>query len=107
MTAVTTHVLDTALGRPAAGIGVTLSAADGTGLGTGTTDADGRVRALGPNVLADGTYRLAFATGPYFAAQGRVAFFPEVIVTFAVTAGEHYHVPILLSPFAFSTYRGS
>lgn len=111
MTAITTHVLDTAAGRPAAGVAVRLEAlVDGAWreLGTGVTDADGRVGALGPDAVAAGHHRLVFATGAYFAATGRESFFPEVTVTFAVTAPEeHHHVPILLSPFAFSTYRGS
>jgi 5-hydroxyisourate hydrolase len=108
MSAVTTHVLDTALGRPGEGIAVALLDSAGRELGAGVTDADGRIRSLGPELIEPGTYRLIFATGPYFAAAGRDAFFPEVTITFAVrAAGEHYHVPILLSPFAFSTYRGS
>ncbi|MDP9696392.1 hydroxyisourate hydrolase [uncultured Arthrobacter sp.] len=107
---VTTHVLDTGAGRPAAGIAVVLYANDGgswTKLGTGTTDADGRAKDLGPEVLAPGNYRLNFATGDYYAQQGGTTFFPEVDLVFEVTGTEHYHVPLLLSPFAYSTYRGS
>jgi 5-hydroxyisourate hydrolase len=111
VSAITTHVLDTALGRPAAGIAVRLEAGDGLGwrvLGDGVTDADGRVRELGPDMVTEGHHRLTFATAAYFAHDGRESFFPEVTVTFTVTdPTQHHHVPILLSPFAFSTYRGS
>ncbi len=104
MSAITTHVLDTAAGRPAAGIAVRLEGPDGV-LGTGVTDQDGRVRELGPAVVPAGRYRLVFDTESYF-DDG--SFFPEVAVTFTVTdPAAHHHVPILLSPFAFSTYRGS
>lgn len=106
MSAVTTHVLDTSAGRPAAGIAVRLEAWDGAWrpIGDGVTDDDGRVRELGPDRITEGRYRLTFDTGGYFAET----FFPEITVTFTVTdATQHHHVPILLSPFAFSTYRGS
>lgn len=101
MSQVTTHVLDTTAGRPAAGIAVTLEDADGARVATGTTDDDGRVRDLGPDRLAPATYRLRFATGD------RSPFFPEVVVTFRVEDDTHLHVPLLLSPFGYSTYRGS
>jgi 5-hydroxyisourate hydrolase len=115
--AITTHVLDTALGLPAAGVAVRLERVPGDGqpppgqppLGQSVTDADGRARDIGPAALSPGTYRLVFDTGAYFASQGtEPAFFPEVTVTFRV-GGEarHHHVPLLLSPFAYSTYRGS
>ncbi|KAE8762596.1 hydroxyisourate hydrolase [Georgenia thermotolerans] len=108
---ITTHVLDAVAGVPAAGVGLTLSRHAGDGLAevaTGRTDADGRNRELGPAVLEPGTYRLVFATGEYFAAAGRPTFYPEVTIDFRVEEGQgHYHVPILLSPFAYSTYRGS
>lgn len=108
---VTTHILDTAAGKPAAGVAVELHARDGgtwRQIATGTTDADGRVKDLGPEQLAAGTYRLTFATGAYFAGIATDTFFPEVSLTFSVTEiTEHYHVPLLISPFAFSTYRGS
>lgn len=104
---VTTHVLDNATGLPAPGIAVALATADGATLGSGTTDADGRVADLGPERLEAGTYRLDFATGDYFAARGQETFFPEVSVAFTVDSARHCHVPLLLSPFAFSTYRGS
>ena len=108
----TTHVLDTAHGRPAAGMRVTLEAQDGDGwtvVGGGVTDADGRLRDL----VADGAwpgagrYRLTFDTGAYFRDRGEAAFYPEVAVVFTVAADEHHHVPLLLSPFGYSTYRGS
>jgi hydroxyisourate hydrolase len=108
---VTTHILDTAAGKPAAGVAVELYARDGEAwsqIGSGTTDADGRVKDLGPERLESGSYRLQFATGAYFAGIGQETFFPEVSLTFTVNENEeHYHVPLLLSPFAFSTYRGS
>ncbi len=101
---VTTHVLDTALGRPATGVRVRLERSDGTVVGEGVTDDDGRVRELG--APEPGEHRLVFATGEWFAAAGRDAFWPEVAVTFTLGEG-HHHVPLLLSPFAYSTYRGS
>ena len=108
---VTTHILDTGAGRPAAGVAVVLYARDGEGwnlVASGTTDADGRAKDLGPELLPAGTYRLNFATGDYYEGLGTATFFPEVDLVFAVSdAGEHYHVPLLLSPFAYSTYRGS
>jgi 5-hydroxyisourate hydrolase len=108
---VTTHVLDTALGRPAAGVAVGLYAHDDDDwdlLATGTTDTDGRIKDLGPAELPAGTYRLNFGTGSYYGGMGTETFFPEVDLVFAVTGtGEHYHVPLLLSPFGYSTYRGS
>lgn len=112
---VTTHVLDSTTGRPAAGMSVRLlgpgaaGPADGPApveLAAGTTDADGRVRALGPESLTPGAYSLVFGTGAYFAARGEDTFFPEVTVT-VLLGPEHVHVPLLLSPFAYSTYRGS
>jgi 5-hydroxyisourate hydrolase len=100
-----THVLDAALGRPAAGVAVRLER-DGSVVASAVTDADGRVRALGE--LVAGVHRLTFDTGAYFAASGRDAFYPEVTVAFTVVdPDEHHHVPLLLSPYAYSTYRGS
>ncbi|QLY32203.1 hydroxyisourate hydrolase [Nocardia huaxiensis] len=106
MSTLSTHVLDAVRGTPAAGIGVTLLDAGGTESASGTTDADGRIAALGGE-LTPGTYRLRFDTGPYFAARHVDTFYPEVTIAFTVTDARHYHVPLLLSPFAFSTYRGS
>lgn len=100
-----THVLDAATGQPAAGVPVRLER-DGAVVATGVTDADGRVRELG--AVGAGTWRLVFDTGTYFAATGQQGFYPEVAVAFTVTDPErHQHVPLLLSPFAYSTYRGS
>ncbi|HVZ72950.1 MAG TPA: hydroxyisourate hydrolase [Polyangia bacterium] len=116
MKRISTHVLDVALGRPAAGVAVRLdllppaSAGGGTVIVTSTaTDDDGRVADLLDGApLAAGVYRLTFQTGAYFAATGREAFYPRVQVTFEVTApDQHHHVPLLLSPFGYSTYRGS
>lgn len=120
---ITTHVLDTMRGGPAPGVVVVLSrhagttdgtdTADGTGttrtrIATGTTDADGRCQDLGPQSLEPGTYRLEFDTGAYFAARQTPSFYPRVTIDFILEPGQdHYHVPILLSPFAYSTYRGS
>lgn len=104
-----THVLDATRGTPAAGVAVRVeSRAGGTWqpVAEGVTDAAGRVRDLGDP--GAGVHRLTFGTGEYFAALGVAAFYPEVTVTFEVTdPAAHHHVPLLLSPFAFSTYRGS
>ncbi|HEV7876247.1 MAG TPA: hydroxyisourate hydrolase [Nocardioides sp.] len=100
MSQVSTHVLDTALGRPAAGVAVTLEQ-DGGVVARGTTGTDGRVAALGPDRLDPGIYRLRFDTA---ALSG---FFPEVLVAFVVADGDHLHVPLLLSPHGYTTYRGS
>lgn len=113
MSAITTHVLDTARGRPAAGVPVLLErwARDGwEALGKSTTDSDGRVNRLLPEAmpLAPGTYRLTFDTQAYFATHNLEGFYPQVTVVFQVRDGrQHYHVPLLLSPFGYSTYRGS
>ncbi len=106
MAGITTHVLDTAQGRPAAGVAVTLAihAGDWRTIGRGVTDADGRLRTLTDGVaLQEATYRLTFATGDY-----NGGFFPEVSIVFRVDdPSQHYHVPLLLSPFGYSTYRGT
>ncbi|WP_426320852.1 hydroxyisourate hydrolase [Microbacterium sp. E-13] len=108
MSQISTHVLDAALGGPARGVAVTLSQADGLELATGVTDDAGRVADLGPERLDPGTYRITFATGAYFAATNRDTFYPRVSIEVAVAGpGEHYHVPLLLSPFSYSTYRGN
>ncbi|WP_026532291.1 hydroxyisourate hydrolase [Arthrobacter sp. H41] len=108
---VTTHILDTGTGRPARGVTAQLSLKSAEGWETvadGTTDTDGRIRDLGPDRLEPGTYRISFGTGEYFHSTGTETFFPEVVLTFTVSSPtEHYHVPLLLSPFAYSTYRGS
>jgi 5-hydroxyisourate hydrolase len=110
----TTHVLDTARGRPAEGVPVMLERQEAGGdwhlLNYGRTDQDGRVKDLLPpeHALAEGPYRLVFGTAEYFAAHGTSAFYPFVAVVFAVhDAGEHYHVPLLLGPYGYTTYRGS
>ncbi|MGW7264690.1 hydroxyisourate hydrolase [Streptomyces sp. NPDC054842] len=121
---VSTHILDTSVGRPAGGVAVGLAArggrdADWRPLGGSATDADGRCKDL--PALPEGTthVRLDFAVEPYFekkqadaqqdapANRDSGAFFPEVAITFAVVPGEHYHVPLLLNPFGYSVYRGS
>ncbi|MEU3930841.1 hydroxyisourate hydrolase [Streptomyces sp. NPDC029044] len=123
---VSTHILDTSVGRPAGGVAVHLSAragraADWQALGGSATDADGRCKDL--PALPEGTthVRLDFAVEPYFTDKqadaqqdapanrdsGVGVFFPEVAITFAVVPGEHYHVPLLLNPFGYSVYRGS
>jgi 5-hydroxyisourate hydrolase len=107
MSTLSTHVLDAASGQPAVGVAVTLTDARGGELGSGRTDSDGRIGALAGPALPPGTYRLTFDTGGYHRATGQAGFFPEVTVTFQVEEERHYHVPLLLSPYAYSTYRGS
>ena len=110
MSQLTTHVLDTALGRPAVGVTVELAVlvgGDWTPVATATTDSDGRAGELGPDRVHPGRYRLRFDTGAYFDATGQRGFHPEVLVVFDVEDDSHHHVPLLLSPFAYSTYRGS
>jgi 5-hydroxyisourate hydrolase len=110
MSQITTHVLDTGLGRPAAGVPVRLLhlAADCEEvLATARTDDDGRAGDLGPEQVELGTYRLLFDIAAYAAATGQACFFPEAAFTFTVRDESHHHVPLLLSPFAYSTYRGS
>ncbi len=114
MSAITTHVLDTARGRPAGGIHVRLEMRSATrawrSLAEGTTDADGRIRGLlsPDHTLEAGVYRLVFEVGRYLRVQQEEGFYPEVPVVFEVRdPAQHYHVPLLLSPFGYSTYRGS
>lgn len=112
MNGITTHVLDTSLGKPAAGIAVRLAAFEAgefQDLGHGITDRDGRVKDFQSGLpLALGVYRLSFETGAYYAALGRDTFYERVEIQVRVgNASEHYHVPLLLSPFGYSTYRGS
>ncbi len=112
MSPITTHVLDVARGVPAQGINVRLELKDKSGwktLAEDMTDADGRARELLDEgaKLEHGTYRLTFQTGEYFKHQKAKGFFPLVEITFDVTESRHYHVPLLLSPFGYSTYRGS
>lgn len=108
MSYISAHVLDAAAGAPAVGVGVQLATASGEVLGDQQTNADGRVTSLGPDLLEPGDYRVTFGSGAYFLGQGHATFFPEVSVAFTVVAGEkHYHVPLLLSPYSYTTYRGS
>lgn len=106
MSTCSTHVLDSTLGRPAAGVGVVIATADGTQLGAADTDVGGRARFEVD--LEAGSYELTFDTGSWFAGQGRETFYPTVTLSFKVVEGEpHYHVALLLSPFSYTTYRGS
>ncbi|PPF42278.1 hydroxyisourate hydrolase [Pseudoclavibacter sp. AY1F1] len=113
---ITSHVLDSSVGLAAAGIRIRLRSLSGQELGEAVTDADGRVADLGPALLPAGTYELVFETGAYFAARGVDTFYPHIAVAITVAAATevsgdgaapHYHVPLLLSPFAYSTYRGT
>ena len=109
MSTISTHVLDTSLGRPATGVSVTLES-EGSVIGSGTTDRDGRVKDLlkAGQQLATGSHDLVFLVGEYFTRTGREAFYDRIVISFNVgTQGEHYHVPLILSPFGYSTYRGS
>ena len=113
MSAITTHILDVSKGCPASGVSVVLEQQTATGweiIGKGATDEDGRLRDLldSEAILQTGNYRLTFDTGNYFAQQQIEGFYPQVTVAFTVRdAAQHYHVPLLLSPFGYSTYRGS
>ncbi len=110
MSHVTTHVLDSVAGKPAVGIAVTLSRRGAEGwesVAQGLTDSDGRVSDLGPESLVPGVYQVRFETDVYFATRNVKTFYPQVEIAFEITGDEHYHVPLLLSPFAYSTYRGS
>ena len=109
---ITTHVLDTSAGRPGRGIAIELERDDAGSwhrIGAGVTDDDGRLRTLTPaGPVAPGVYRLRFHTGAYFADHQQAGFFPIVEIQFLVADGaQHYHVPLLLSPYGYSTYRGS
>ena len=114
MSRVSTHVLDTAKGKPAAGVPVHLQRQDSSGswtsLGSGKTDQDGRCAQLLPDgtMLIQGVYRLTFDTAAYFAACGVSGLYPSVEIVFRVRTGEsHFHIPLLLSPNGYTTYRGS
>jgi 5-hydroxyisourate hydrolase len=110
---ISTHILDTSLGRPVAGVIVTLEQSASSGwreLSTQTTDDDGRVRQMLPSdrQLESSGYRLTFATQAYFDARGVQGLYPVIQVTFTVTQiADHYHIPLLLAPNGYSTYRGS
>ena len=112
MSAITTHVLDTSRGAPARDMPVAVHAWQSGAwaqIGAGRTDSDGRVASLLPDgPVAPGTYRLTFATGEWFAVEKVEGFYPEITVVFAIDDGTtHYHIPLLISPYAYSTYRGS
>lgn len=113
MSQITTHVLDTSKGKPAQGVHIVLEKlnADGTltELGKGETNIDGRLPDLltSEAKLAPGLYRLVFDTASYFKAQSVKAFYPSISITFETTDQSHYHVPLLLNPYGYSTYRGS
>ncbi|MEE2729935.1 MAG: hydroxyisourate hydrolase [Pseudomonadota bacterium] len=114
MSQITTHILDTALGKPAAGVPVLLSQVNPEQpeqwhkVAEGITNEDGRVPEFGPEQLEAGTYRMRFSIAPYLNATGQAVFYPYADVVFSIDGrGEHYHIPLLLSPFGYSTYRGS
>jgi 5-hydroxyisourate hydrolase len=112
MSGLSTHVLDLSSGKPAAGVTVRLERAEGAGfvlISEQPTNEDGRVASLlGSEALRASTYRLTFLIGAYFSAHGEPVFYPEAQVLFAISdAARHHHIPLLLSPFGYSTYRGS
>ena len=108
MSQITTHVLDTSLGKPAQGIAIRLEQNRKT-IGQGFTDADGRINGLLPEgtSLPPGEYQMVFETGGYFQKQGLTGFYPKVVIHFSTSDESHYHIPLLLTPFGYSTYRGS
>ena len=112
MSQITTHVLDTSKGKPAEGITITLAKRTNSSweeVSTGFTDSDGRIAdLLGPDEIVEpGVYRMLFHTGDYFEKDGIKGFYPRVPIVFEVFDDSHYHVPLLLNPFGYSTYRGS
>jgi 5-hydroxyisourate hydrolase len=114
LSSITSHVLDTAAGRPAAGITVVVAIGIGadrwTELGRGITDDKGRIARFDPQLapLEKGLYRLRFLTAAYYKATGVSGFYPEVDVTIEIAdPAQHYHIPLLLSPYGYTTYRGS
>jgi 5-hydroxyisourate hydrolase len=113
MSGISTHVLDISIGRPAAGISVVLEI-ESRGetwkqIGGGMSNLDGRITdLLAPGLLAEGTYRLRFDSEAYFRSRNVPAFYPNITITFQVRdATERHHIPLLLSPYGYSTYRGS
>jgi 5-hydroxyisourate hydrolase len=112
MSTLSTHVLDTTTGLPAAGVVVRLERAE-SALGLGdvlardTTDANGRVATLAKPPLEPGIYRLVFEVESYFGSRGIESFYPEIMIRFRIETERHYHVPLLLAPFGYTTYRGS
>jgi 5-hydroxyisourate hydrolase len=108
MSHLSAHVLDAAAGVPAVGVAVELATETGEVIAATTTDGDGRVGDLGPDRLEPGHYQVTFGSGAYFAGRDTDCFYPRVTVVFTVAAGQaHYHVPLLLSPYSYTTYRGS
>lgn len=111
MSTITTHILDTALGKPAAGVMIVLEQVQAETwqlLASGVTNADGRLGELTPQPLAPGHYRLTAKIGDYFAADGRETLYVNVQIDFVIAAsGNHYHLPFLITPWSWSTYRGS
>jgi 5-hydroxyisourate hydrolase len=107
---ITTHILDVSIGKPAAGVRVVLTQVTDTQrkqVGAGVTDADGRLKELGVTPVG-GVFELTFETGPYFLARDVRSFHPRVTVTVEISdPKQHYHVPLLISPFGYTTYRGS
>ncbi|MFW0784304.1 hydroxyisourate hydrolase [Gordonia sp. CPCC 206044] len=108
MTGLSTHVLDAASGSPASGMSVSLQDAAGAELANETTDADGRITQIAPDDLVPGIYHLVFDTGNWFAANAIDGFYPEIDICFEIAdTSRHHHVPVLLSPYSYTTYRGS
>ncbi len=112
MSQLTTHILDTTIGKPAQGVSIKLyqqTNADWHCIATGITNADGRIANLleDDKILDFGNYKMTFETKAYFDAQQVQTFYPFVEITFIISNNEHYHIPLLLNPFAYSTYRGS
>ncbi|MDP3543746.1 MAG: hydroxyisourate hydrolase [Elusimicrobiota bacterium] len=112
MSTITTHILDTSIGRPASGVTLILAKGSGGGwatVGRGATDLDGRCKTLvkGNAKLKKGVYRLTFGVASYFRRTRQNAFYPSISIVFTVRDSRHHHVPLLLSPFGYSTYRGS
>lgn len=112
MSTITTHILDTSIGRPASGVTLILAKGSGGGwrtVGRGTTDLDGRCKTLvkGNAKLKKGVYRLTFGVASYYKRTRQHAFYPSISIVFQIRDSRHHHVPLLLSPFGYSTYRGS
>jgi hydroxyisourate hydrolase len=112
MSQLTTHVLDTALGKPAVGLTLRLMSMQNGNwqlLAEGVTNSDGRIAQLLPSghILPSASYKMVFETGAYFTASGRPVFYPVVEILFNISDSSHYHIPLLLSPFGYTTYRGS
>ncbi len=112
MSQLTTHILDTSIGKPAQGVSVTLEYLNSDTwkkVAEGVTNTDGRITDLlvSGNPMQTGYYRLNFDIAAYFRGQDKKSFYPKVIIEFEISDGSHYHVPLLLNPFGYSTYRGS